>query len=150
MTLDPAGTTSTGRPSIASVASHIRFARPTGQIDALLVFYRDGLGLSKIDAFRGHRGFSGVILGLPGSELQIELVTRDDHTGQIVGRAPTNDNLLVFYLPDPNTVNAYAEKLADLGYPAVAPDNPYWLEQRAVTVEDPDGWRVVLVPSAYS
>jgi hypothetical protein len=31
-----------------------------------------------------------------------------------------------------------------LGYAAVAPENPYWNE-RGITIEDPDGWRVVLM-----
>jgi hypothetical protein len=30
------------------------------------------------------------------------------------------------------------------GHPAVEPENPYWRDI-GVTVEDPDGWRVVLV-----
>lgn len=35
-----------------------------------------------------------------------------------------------------------------MGHPAVEAENPYWEEHGAVTVEDPDGWRVVLMPSA--
>jgi YycE-like protein len=39
-------------------------------------------------------------------------------------------------------VDLLAARLADLGYPAVEPENPYWATSVAsVTVEDPDGWR---------
>ena len=134
----------------AALASHIRIARPTGRIDDVLRFYCDGLGLSRIDGFEDHHGYSGVMLGLPGSALHVEFTTHESHAGRSVGRASTQDNLLVFYLPGPADVSAFADRLAGLGYPTVAPDNPYWLGLGAVTVEDPDGWRVVLVPSAYS
>jgi catechol 2,3-dioxygenase-like lactoylglutathione lyase family enzyme len=136
--------------NIASLASHIRIARPTSRLDDLLAFYCDGLGLARIDSFQHHRGYSGVMVGLPGSHLHIEFTTHDDHAGHPLGLAPTNDNLLAFYLPGPDTVNAFAERLTALGHPAVEPENPYWLDLGALTFEDPDGWRVVLVPSAYS
>jgi YycE-like C-terminal domain len=36
--------------------------------------------------------------------------------------------------------------LATLGHLPVEAENPYWTEHGAVTVEDPDRWRVVLMP----
>ena len=33
-----------------------------------------------------------------------------------------------------------------MGHPEVDSENPYWPAHDAVTIEDPDGWRVVLVP----
>ena len=38
--------------------------------------------------------------------------------------------------------------LAALGYPPVPAENPLWTEHGAVPVEDPDAWRVVLMPRA--
>jgi catechol 2,3-dioxygenase-like lactoylglutathione lyase family enzyme len=137
--------------NIASLASHIRIARPTSRLDDLLRFYCDGLGLERIDSFRHHRGYSGVMVGLPGSHLHIEFTILDDDASHHPrGLAPTNDNLLAFYLPGRDAVSAFAERLAALGHPAVEPENPYWLDLGALTFDDPDGWRVVLVPSAYS
>lgn len=57
--------------------------------------------------------------------------------------APTRDNLLVFYMPDRAALEAVVEPLGAMGYPPVEPENPYWA-RRGVTLEDPDGWRVVL------
>jgi hypothetical protein len=34
-----------------------------------------------------------------------------------------------------------------MGYLVVEAENPYWEQNRAVTIEDPDGWRLVLMPS---
>ena len=49
-----------------------------------------------------------------------------------------------------STISAQAgiagSRLAALGHLPVEAENPYWTEHGAVTVEDPDGWRVVLMP----
>jgi YycE-like C-terminal domain len=46
-------------------------------------------------------------------------------------------------------VDALAARLAAMGYPADEPENPYWTTaETSATVEDPDGWRVVLVEPA--
>lgn len=38
------------------------------------------------------------------------------------------------------------ERLATAGCHPVEPENPYWTKVGALTFEDPDRWRVVLVP----
>lgn len=60
---------------------------------------------------------------------------------------PSQDNLLVLYLPDRTAVDRIAARLASMGYPAVEPENPYWAE-RGITIGDPDGWRIVLMNTA--
>jgi uncharacterized glyoxalase superfamily protein PhnB len=54
------------------------------------------------------------------------------------------DNLLVFYIPDEAMINRLVERLQLMGYPPVPPENPYWAE-KGITIEDPDGWRIVLM-----
>ena len=49
----------------------VRIARPTDQLDAVVRFYRDGLGLRELDRFAGHAGYRGVMLGLPGMEYHL-------------------------------------------------------------------------------
>ena len=122
----------------ADVAA-VRFARPTDRLDDLLRFYEEGLGLRRIDSFQDHAGYSGVMLGLPGEEVHLELTTHEDGSP---GPAPTRDNLLVLYLRDRAAIAAAAERLSALGHAPVEPENPYWAED--LTFEDPDGWRVVL------
>ncbi|HXV33711.1 MAG TPA: VOC family protein [Gaiellaceae bacterium] len=122
----------------ADVAA-VRFARPTDRLPEVLRFYEEGLGLRRVDAFEDHAGYSGVMLGLPGEEVHLELTT---HAEGSPGPAPTRDNLLVLYLRD-RTVIADAEtRLRALGHAPVEPENQYWAGD--LTFEDPDGWRVVL------
>lgn len=118
----------------------VRWARPTDRLEENVAFYRDGLGLPQLGGFSGHAGYDGVILGVPGSETELEL-TR--HVDGSPCPAPTADNLLVLYLDSRDAAERLAARLADLGHPAVEPENPWW-EGRSVTVADPDGWRVVL------
>jgi catechol 2,3-dioxygenase-like lactoylglutathione lyase family enzyme len=120
--------------------SHLRVARPTDDLDALVRFYRDGLGFRVLGAFRDHAGFDGVMLGHAGSAYHLEFT---HNAGHKVGRAPTQDNLLVFYLPDREQWAQAIARMERAGYPPVTSFNPYW-DQHGKTFEDPDGYRVVL------
>ena len=119
----------------------VRVARPTDRLEAVVRFYRDGLGLQEIGSFAGHAGYSGVMLGLPGHGYHLEFTQHDDGSPC---PAPTRDNLLVLYIPDRAAIDRLVARLGTLGYSAVPPENPYWKKQ-GVTFEDPDGWRVVLM-----
>jgi catechol 2,3-dioxygenase-like lactoylglutathione lyase family enzyme len=117
----------------------VRFARPTDRLEDVLRFYEDGLGLRRIDSFDDHAGYSGVMLGLPGEEVHLELTTHEEGSP---GPAPTRDNLLVLYLTDRDAITAIESRMRGLGHGPVEPENPYWSDD--LTFEDPDGWRVVL------
>lgn len=125
---------------------NVRIARPTDQLDDVVRFYRDGLGLPEIGHFAGHAGYRGVMLGLPGTQYHLEF-TQHDHGSP--GQAPSRDNLLVLYLDDPAQAGQVAARLAALGHPRVDAENPYWTGTGAITVEDPDHWRVVLMPRPF-
>lgn len=120
--------------------AHLRIARPTDELSAVVQFYRDALGFDVLYEFHGHDGFDGVMLGHPGSAYHLEFTQKRGHA---VGRAPTEDNLLVFYLPDEMEWREAVERLERLGYQPVKAFNPYW-DQRGKTFEDPDGYRVVV------
>ena len=120
--------------------AQVRIARPTDQLEKVVTFYRDGLGLREIGCFEGHDGYDGAMFGLPGSTYHLEFTHR---AGGGPCPAPSKDNLLVLYIPDAEELSQMRLRLEQLGYPAVDPENPYWLD-KSVTIEDPDGWRVVL------
>ena len=127
----------------AEAAAQIRIARPTDRLDAVVAFYRDGLGLAELGGFSDHAGYTGVMLGLPDGRHHLEFTSHADGSP---GAAPSADNLLVFYLGDAERRDAVAAQLRVLGGAPVAAENPYWDAVGALTFEDPDGWRVVLVP----
>jgi catechol 2,3-dioxygenase-like lactoylglutathione lyase family enzyme len=118
----------------------IRVARPTDRLDQVIRFYTDGLGFQLLYHFDNHEGFDGVMIGIPGESYHLEFTRQKGH---MVGRAPTQDNLLVFYLPDRQEWQSAIDRMRAIGYESVKPYNPYW-ETSGVTFEDPDGYRVVL------
>jgi catechol 2,3-dioxygenase-like lactoylglutathione lyase family enzyme len=122
------------------IAPKLRVARPTDDIEALLPFYRDGLGLDILFRFEGHDGFDGVMLGSPGAPYHFEFTRAHGH---IAGSAPTPDNLLIFYIPEPAEWRAAIDRMKKAGFAAVPAFNPYW-DRSGRTFEDPDGYRVVI------
>jgi catechol 2,3-dioxygenase-like lactoylglutathione lyase family enzyme len=121
-------------------------ARPTDRLEEVVRFYRDGVGLADLGRFDDHDGYAGAFLGVPDSTLHLEFTRR---AGGSPGPAPTRDNLLVLYLPSAGAVAGALARLGMQGVTPVEPENPYWETVGATTVEDPDGWRVVLVPRPW-
>jgi catechol 2,3-dioxygenase-like lactoylglutathione lyase family enzyme len=118
----------------------LRIARPTDNAEALLRFYRDGLEFEVLGGFQDHAGFDGIFLGHRGWPYHLAFTT---HRGHRAGKAPTEENLLVFYIPDANEWQRLVNQMTAMGFAPVISVNPYW-EARGKTFEDPDGYRVVL------
>ena len=118
----------------------VRFARPTDRLEEVVRFYREGLGLPQLGRFEAHAGYDGVLLGLPRSDYHLEFTSHADGSPC---PAPSADNLLVLYVESEQAAEIVAARLADLGFPDVEPENPYW-DGRSITIADPDGCRVVL------
>jgi catechol 2,3-dioxygenase-like lactoylglutathione lyase family enzyme len=119
----------------------LRVARHTENLDDLVAFYRDGIGLRELGGFRDHDGYDGVFLAIPGTNAHLELTAGGNHGAP----TPHPESLLVLYVGDEQAVRAI---LMRLGVAPVEPANPYWAEH-AVTIEDPDRFRVVLVPDVF-
>ena len=120
---------------------HVRFARHTTRLAELERFYRDGLGLTELGRFEGHAGYDGVFLGLPGTDAHLEFTSGRGHAAP----EPHPESLLVLYL---GSEQAVVEACTRVAAAPVPPANPHW-ERNGVTLEDPDGFRVVLVPRAW-
>ena len=118
--------------------AHLRIARATDHLPEIIRFYRDGLGFEVIGSFEDHDGFHGVMLGRHGLPYHLEFTSE---RGNEAGRAPTQDNLLVFYLPDSTDWQQSVNQMLQQGYKPVIPYNPYW-QARGETFEDADGYRV--------
>jgi catechol 2,3-dioxygenase-like lactoylglutathione lyase family enzyme len=129
-----------------TIDTTLRVARPTDRLEEVVRFYTAGLGLTVLGSFENHAGFDGVMLGVPGATSHLEFTRK---IGHVAGRAPTADNLLVFYLPDPEHWRAAVGRMIAAGYEPVASFNPYW-DRVGKTFEDPDGYRVVLQQDSWS
>ena len=119
---------------------HFRVARPSRDLDAAARFYTSGLGMEIFAEFADHAGFDGVILGHPTWPYHLEFTRRPSDP---IEPAPTDEDLLVFYLPDAAEWSAVAQRLRDAGGREVPSSNPYWNEH-GITFRDPDGYSIVL------
>ena len=125
--------------------AHLRAARPTDNLQAIADMYQNGLGLNILSNFENHEGFDGIMLGNAEMPYHFEFT---HHRGHSVGKAPTQDNLLVFYIPDKTEWEKRCKQMLSAGFKQVASYNPYW-DQSGKTFEDVDGYRVVLENSAW-
>src|SRR5262245_41379367 len=104
----------------------LRVARPTDDLDGVLRFYSDGLGLSLLYRFDDHDGFAGIMLGGERAPYHLEFTRKSGHTA---GRAPTQDNLLVFYYPHEADWRIAVQRMRTAGFDPVPSFNPYWDHQ---------------------
>ncbi len=114
----------------------LRVARHTDQLDAVVNFYRDRVGLTEIGRFSAHDGYDGIFLSIPGTESHLEFTTGGEHSPP----PPHPESLLVLYLDSQRDIDATA---ARIGQPPVEPANPFW-RSNALAFEDPDGFQVLL------
>ncbi len=126
--------------------AHLRVARPTDSLAALIRFYRDGLGFEIIASFEDHHGFDGVMLGHADLSYHLEFT---HCRGIYAGKAPTKENLLVFYLPEQGEWQRAVDRMIEHGFQPVRSYNPYW-DVQGKTFEDADGYRVVLQHATWA
>jgi Glyoxalase/Bleomycin resistance protein/Dioxygenase superfamily len=126
--------------------STMRVARPTDNLAAIAEMYAKGLGFAVLAEFKDHRGFDGVILGHPRQRYHIEFTSQREHQ---VGKAPTQDHLLIFYVPKKDEWEAGCAQMISAGFRNVSSYNPYW-DLQGRTFEDIDGYRVVLQKAAWN
>jgi hypothetical protein len=70
------------------------------------------------------------------------------YQGHPVGKVRTQENLLVFYLPEEDEWQQAVDRMIRNGYEPVTSYNPYW-DVQGKTFEDVDGYRVVLQRAAW-
>ena len=124
-------------------AVQLRIARPTGDLQRAVAFYRDGLGLPMVYSYQDDADYDGVMFGLPGREYNLEIT---QHRGDGPCPPPSPDNVLVFYVLNQDAIQATLMRLNAMGYAPTQPRNPYWAAH-GVTIPDPDGWHVILAHS---
>lgn len=137
------GTLTGGKMDLVNAV--LRIARPTDRLQAIAQMYCRGLGFVRLGEFEDHQGFDGIILGHPQQAYHLEFT---HHRGVQVGQAPTQDNLLVFYLPDREQWQEGGKQMLAAGFQRVQAYNPYW-DVNGQTFEDLDGYRVVLQQRAW-
>lgn len=118
----------------------MRVARPTDNLAKITDMYVNGLSFKLLGRFEGHNGFDGSIVGHEQHNYHLEFT---HHKGTTVGKAPTQDNLLIFYFTETQVWEECCEQMLAAGFEHVTAYNDYW-DDVGKTFEDIDGYRVVL------
>lgn len=118
----------------------LRIARPTDHLEQITKMYVEGLGFKIIGGFDHHGDFSGRMIGHPEHLYHLEFTT---HSTEKAGRAPSPENLLIFYISNEHKYQTAIKRMAISGFKKVTAFNPYW-ERAGQTFEDLEGYRVVL------
>jgi Glyoxalase/Bleomycin resistance protein/Dioxygenase superfamily len=121
----------------------VRVGRSSAHYDQAVRFYRDLVGLPMLESFAASYGEDGMIFGLPGTSMQLEIV----RSAEPVVRADRLD-MLVFYLPDAAAQERLIARMAAAGVEPTS-QHPYWQANGGVTYQDPDGREVVFVSWVY-
>ncbi|MDX7991867.1 VOC family protein [Xenorhabdus littoralis] len=118
----------------------LRIARPTDNLTKIAEMYCKGLNFIILGDFKDHDNFDGIMLGHPDHSWHLEFT---HHQNTHVGKAPTKDNLLAFYIEDESEWKQQVKSMQEAGFTLVPSYNPYW-DKNGKTFEDIDGYRIVL------
>lgn len=117
----------------------LRVARHTANLEQIIFFYHDLLGLEVLGNFEDHNGYNGVFLGLKNTGWHLEFTT-SAHAPQ---HEPDDDDLLVFYQHSTVDYEALQQKFEAHHIKRIPAKNPYW-NANGCTYLDPDGYRIVI------
>lgn len=116
-----------------------RVARHTDNLEPIIKFYCDSLGLEVLGEFTNHNKYDGVFIGKEGLNWHLEFTTSEESP---IHQAD-QDDLLVFYLDTKEEYMLLKQRLNNNGLSAVESKNPYW-KDNGTTYIDPDGFRIVI------
>ena len=120
--------------------THVRIARPVRDVNRSRDMYCQGLDFRLLGSFSDHHGFDGVMLGRAGMDYHFEFTFCRFHP---LAPTPTQEDLVVFYLPDSEQWSQRCGQLLAAGFTSGPAFNPYW-DERGRSFEDPDGYRIVV------
>jgi len=117
----------------------LRVARHTVDLQLIINFYHELLGLEVLGNFEDHNGYNGVFLGLKNAHWHLEFTT----STQAPQHKPDEDGLLVFYQYSAADYEALQQKFEAYNINKIAAKNPYW-NTNGCTYLDPDGYSIVI------
>jgi catechol 2,3-dioxygenase-like lactoylglutathione lyase family enzyme len=117
----------------------LRVARHTANLEPIVSFYCDILGLEVLGRFEDHNGYDGIFLGLKDMGWHLEFT----RSAEAPEHHPDEDDLLVFYLNSTEEVEHLKQKFSSKGIAPIPAKNPYWNANGTLYL-DPDGFGIMI------
>ncbi len=118
----------------------LRVARHTTNLQPLIDFYTNVIGLEIIGEFKNHNNYDGVFIGGKDVAWHLEFTVSNEKPEHY----PDEEDLLVFYASSEAEYNTIKDNIIAHHIEQSIPKSPYWKEN-GITITDPDGFRVVIV-----
>ena len=120
----------------------MRVARPTNDIEQVVIFWSQVVGLKVLSRFVNHDGYDGAILGYPYTGWELEVT---HHSSGMPLPAPTDEDIIALYL-NRDEADKIIDRLCRAGHPQMKHPNPYWQAMGASVHTDPDGYTLIVYP----
>jgi len=120
---------------------HLRVARHTNNLEAIVNFYINILGFERLGGFDNHNNYDGVFIGKNGLDWHFEFTQSETKANHIFDE----DDAIVLY---PDTIRKYNILYSQIianNIKFITAINPYWNENGKMFL-DPDGYRIIISP----
>jgi GH18 family chitinase len=116
-----------------------RLARHTNNLEKLVDFYINVIGLDFLGEFKNHSGYDGVFIGKKDLDWHLEFT----QTNERVDHTFDEDDILVFYPKTQAEYDNIVDRIIQSKATLSLAKNPYW-QLNGITLKDPDGHFVVI------
>ena len=119
----------------------LRVARHTVNLEKVINFYVDILGLEVLGEFKNHNGYDGVFIGKLDLEWHLEFTISKENPQQIFDK----DDILVFYPKTKEELDCVLNKIRENNFEIRESKNPYW-NKNGTLIKDFDNHSVIISP----
>jgi hypothetical protein len=119
----------------------LRVARHTDNLEKVINFYVDILGLEVLGEFKNHNGYDGIFIGKPDSEWHLEFTISQENPEHVFDE----DDILVFYPKTTEELDCVLNKIRGKNIEIRESKNPYW-NDNGILIKDFDNHNVIISP----
>lgn len=116
-----------------------RNARHTNDLQSIVKFYTNILGLEVLFSFENHNDYSGAFIGKSGRSWHLEFTMSKSKAHHSFDP----EDLLVFYPKKKSEFDEIVARIDTHKIEKLKAANPFW-DDHAIMIKDPDGFRVVV------
>ena len=119
----------------------LRVARHTDNLEKVISFYIEIMGLEIMGDFKNHDGYDGVFIGKPNLDWHLEFTISQENPNHIFDE----DDILVFYPKTRAELDSIMNKIRENNFEIRQSKNTYW-NINGILIKDFDNHNVIISP----